>query len=58
MTNTEIDRSEFRNENGLARWWQKDGAWHVARHTGDQLLWTNESYRTRDEAVAALKVQA
>jgi len=24
------DRDEYRSENGVAAWWQKDGAWHVA----------------------------
>jgi hypothetical protein len=57
-----LDRSEFQNKNGLARWWSKDGAWHVARPIPNghinpgNLLFTEESYATREEAVAALEV--
>lgn len=48
-------RCDFRNENGVAAWWEKDGAWHVARPTGDgSVLWTDEIYRSRVEAISAL----
>ena len=24
------DRTEYRSKKGVAAWWQKDGAWHIA----------------------------
>jgi hypothetical protein len=55
------DRSEYRDENGIAAWWVKDGAWHVARPVQDghinpgNLLWTAEAFDTREQAITALK---
>jgi hypothetical protein len=52
-------RADYRNQNGCAAWWDKDGLWHVARPTGDgSLLWTDEEFRSRVEAVAALQKAA
>lgn len=53
-------REDYRAANGLASWWEKDGAWHIAypEVPGGPLLWTANAYDTRDEAIAALaKVQ-
>ena len=49
--------ADYINDNGLARWWQKDGAWHIARPDpmrGTSQYWTDESFSSRDEAIAAL----
>lgn len=61
----ESNREDFQNANGMARWWNKDGAWHIARPAPDPdpetglrnggFLWTGESFSTREEAVAALQ---
>lgn len=54
-----LDRSDYRNENGLAAWWSKDGAWHVARWEQDGAeRWTHEAYDTREQAIAALAKEA
>ena len=62
-----LDREEYRNSNGVAAWWQKDGAWHVARpreFNGSDIetaggekgfFWTDESYNSKIEAVEALQ---
>ena len=55
-----LNRDDYRNDNGLATWWSKDGLWHVARPIPDghinpgNLLFTNEEFKTREEAIAAL----
>lgn len=59
-----LDRSDYRSANGIASWWTKDGAWHIALpapeidpKTGLRsggFLWTATGYNTREEAVAAI----
>lgn len=60
---TELNRDEYKSEMGLARRWSKDGLWHVARpspqivnglRTGGY-LYTDEEYKTREQAVAAIE---
>lgn len=56
-----LARAEYRSAAGIVRFWTKDGAWHVARPNPlstnrDNFFWTDESYRTRDEAIVALEV--
>jgi hypothetical protein len=51
---------EFKNENGVATWWEKDGLWHIARpgtnmYGEPALMWTFDQFETREEAIAALK---
>ncbi|CAN5459612.1 hypothetical protein BH20VER3_BH20VER3_00630 [soil metagenome] len=64
MKTKEPNREEYRNSNGIAAWWAKDGMWHVARPAPEidpatglksgGFLWTAEEYPNRAEAVAAL----
>lgn len=58
-----LTRDEYSSPAGIVRFWTKDGAWHVARPNPlstnrDNFFWTDESYRTRDEAIVALEVGA
>lgn len=58
-------RADFESPNGIARWWAKDGAWHIALpavnpdpQTGlnnGGFLWTADPYDTREEAIAAIE---
>ena len=60
------DRTDYRSSKGIASWWQKDGAWHVALPMPDLdpepglktggFLWTSDQYDTRDEAIDASEV--
>lgn len=61
--NTQLDRSEYKSEQGIARWWEKDGAWHIALpcpevvdglRTGG-FRWTATPYNRREDAVAAIE---
>lgn len=59
-----LTRAEYSSPAGIVRYWTKDGAWHIARPVPDghinpgNLLFTGDSYRTFDEAVAALEAGA
>ena len=49
-------REDYKDDNGfLVSWWQKDGAWHVARPNdkGD-LIWTADAFDTKEEAIASI----
>jgi len=52
-------RLDYREKNGLATWWQKDGAWHVAlpnpKKPGNTLFWTDKSFSTREQAIQYIK---
>ncbi len=50
------NRDDYECANGTARWWVKDGAWHIAVATERPgiFVWTAEQYKTREEAIAAL----
>jgi hypothetical protein len=58
------DRTEFRAANGIAAWWAKDGAWHIALPCPDPnpanglrtggFQWTGTPYNTREEAIEAI----
>lgn len=48
------NREDYAGPNGLASWWKKDGAWHIALPTPDGLRWTADQYNTREQAIAAL----
>ena len=60
-----LDRSDYRSPKGLASWWSKDGAWHIALPAIDPdpvtglrnggFLWTGYPYPTRDAAIAAIE---
>ena len=50
------NRAEYRDANGSASWWSKDGAWHIAlpEPGRDGFFWTATQYATRADAVAAI----
>lgn len=56
-TTAQEDRSDFEREYGVARWWAKDGAWHIAipddLACGD-LRYTTDAYPTRNAAISAI----
>ena len=53
---TKVNREDYQDANGIASWWQKDGAWHICvPNTDGELRWTADQYRSRDEAIAAMK---
>ncbi len=62
MTTELENRQDYQSEHGLARWWGKDGAWHIALpsrapQTGlktNVFRYTEDSYSTRDAAIAAI----
>ena len=56
-------RSDYKSDKGIAAWWQKDGAWHIALPCADPnpegyatggFRWTETSYDTRSQAIAAI----
>lgn len=47
-------REDYESPFGLASWWQKDGAWHIALPTPEGLRWTADAYDTREQAIEAL----
>ena len=51
-----MNREEYRSEKGVAAWWQKDGAWHIALPESGRegFFWTDTEYPDRDSAVAAI----
>lgn len=58
-----IDRTEYRSAKGIAAWWAKDGAWHIALpcpeivdglRTGG-FRWTAAQFNDRDAAIAAIE---
>ena len=51
-----MDRSEYRSDTGIAAWWQKDGAWHIAipEPGRDGFYWTPQQFGTREQAIEAL----
>jgi hypothetical protein len=58
-TRTPPVREDYSSQSGLASWWQKDGAWHiaVAEEGRDGLFWTADAFDTRDQAIAALETR-
>ena len=53
-------REDYKSEKGIAAWWQKDGAWHIALPGIDcfgkpGFLWTADQYATREAAIAAIE---
>lgn len=58
-------RADFESPKGIARWWSKDGAWHIALPAVDPdpktglrnggFLWTADCYDTREGAIAAIE---
>ena len=55
---TAPDRTEYTSENGIARWWIKDGAWHIATpdpNRDNRLFWTDDDYATREQAIRAIE---
>ena len=63
MTESKIDRTDYHTPNGMAGWWCKDGAWHIATPekstvTGRmELLWQPGLYNSRESAIAALRAK-
>ena len=57
MSTQPSDRTDYKCDAGIARWWAKDGAWHIAVHLSGRegLFWTAAQYKTRDEAITALR---
>lgn len=67
MSTTEktTDRNDFTSPRGIARWWSKDGAWHIARPCPDPdpatglktggFRYDHSAYDSRDEAILALE---
>jgi hypothetical protein len=64
MTTELQNRENYRSEHGLALWWTKDGAWHIARPCPDPdpesglktggFRYAEGSYATREEAISAI----
>ena len=62
------DRTEFRSPKGIASWWAKDGAWHIALPCADPdpstglrtggFRWTAAGFSTRAAAVAEINPPA
>lgn len=62
MTQSE-NRTEYRSEHGIAAWWSKDGAWHIAlpvdkNGTSGNFRWADAQYNSRDEAIEAIEAIA
>lgn len=59
----EAGREDFRSNRGIARWWSKDGAWHVSLPCAEFVdglktggfRYIAADYRTREEAIEAIK---
>ena len=52
-----FDSRDVITETAHAVFWEKDGRWHVARpdkSRGESFYWTDETYQTREAAVAGL----
>lgn len=59
-----MNRKEYRTDKGIANWWQKDGAWHIALPCPDPDMetglktggyrYTADSYNTREEAIQTI----
>ena len=58
-------RDDYKSPQGIASWWQKDGAWHIALPCTDPdpktglrtggYRWTTSQYDSRDNAIRAIK---
>ena len=53
-------RSDYQSEKGIASWWEKDGAWHIAFPGVDCLgnktfLWTADMFDDRESAIKAIE---
>lgn len=55
--NTPPVREDYQSTFGLASWWEKDGAWHIAipEKGMEGFFWTADAYDTREQAIAALE---
>ena len=63
--NQEIkDRSKYESKEGIATWWQKDGAWHIGLpcpqivnglRTGG-FRYTKDNYQNKADAISAIKL--
>ena len=60
-------RAEYRSAKGIARWWAKDGAWHIALPAPDPdpvtglsnggFLYTDDNFDSRESAIAAINTR-
>jgi hypothetical protein len=60
-----LDRADYNSPQGIASWWQKDGAWHIALPCADSdpktglrtggFRWTGEQFNFRQDAIAAIE---
>lgn len=52
----EQDRTDYISPAGIASWWAKDGAWHIAitKLGQEGFYWTDDAYETRSDAIAAI----
>jgi hypothetical protein len=50
------NRIDYRSERGVASWWAKDGAWHVAlpEPGRDGFFWTAQQFKSREDAINAI----
>ncbi len=51
------DRTDYKSDKGVAAWWSKDGAWHIAiQESGrDGFFWGAEQFATKEDAIKALE---
>ena len=60
-----ISRQNYESPRGIARWWAKDGLWHIARPCADPdpisglttggYRYTSDEFSTRDDALRAIE---
>jgi hypothetical protein len=61
-----VPRDDYKSERGIAAWWPKDGAWHIALPCADPdpttglrtggFRWTAKGYSTRESAINAIEL--
>lgn len=59
------NRIDYNSDMGIARWWEKDGVWHIARPCPDPdpqtglktggFRYTDDAYGSRAEAILAIR---
>jgi len=54
-----MDRTEYRSNEGVAAWWAKDGAWHIAlpEQGRNGFFWTAEQFTSKEAAIKAIREQ-
>lgn len=54
---TKPNRDEYKTTKGIARWWSKDGLWHIALPNSENgnYRWTLDEFNTREEAIAEIE---